>query len=513
MTGRLHETIESRYLQSCDIPDEEARIEPFTMLIFGGAGDLSRRKLIPALFRLYQSSVLPGHFSVIGFGRTKMSDKEFRSIMKVALLGSVEQSFNETSWDGFSQHLFYISGHIGDDATVKSMCDRVDEIAVRTEKGRKDVIYYMAVPPETTPGIIQRLKQNNLCKGSKIVVEKPFGIDLATAHELNTILRDAFDESQIYRIDHYLGKEPVQNIIFFRFTNAIFEQLWNGRYIDNVQITVAEDIGIDHRGEFYENTGVIRDIVQNHVMQLIAVIAMEPPIGFKADFIRDEKIKVIRSMRPMDNHYIDRFMVRGQYGRGVVEGNNVSGYREEDKVSQNSVVPTFFAGKFYIDNLRWATVPFYVRTGKRLKKPVTEICLQFRQLPLRLFGRTCDVVEPNALILTIQPEEKISLKFCVKYPYSPNQIHVENLVFNYNEAFKQGLSDAYDKLIVDCMKGDQTLFVREDMVETMWDVVDPIIRRWDSVPPTHFPNYEAGSWGPEAAAELIEQTGHHWITK
>ncbi len=512
MTGRGQETIESRYLQSCDIPAEESRIEPFTMLIFGGAGDLSRRKLMPALFRLYQAGVLPDLFAVIGFGRTKMSDNEFRSIMKVALLGSGEQSFNETSWDSFSQHLYYIAGHIGDDATVKSMCDKVDQIAIKTEKGRKDIIYYMAVPPETTPEIVQRLKENALCRGSKIIVEKPFGIDFGTAHELNTILRDAFEESQIYRIDHYLGKEPVQNIIFFRFTNTIFERLWNGRYIDNVQITVAEDIGIDHRAEFYENTGVVRDIVQNHIMQLIGVIAMEPPIGFKADFIRDEKIKVIRSMRPIDVSYIDRFMVRGQYGKGVIDGNSVRGYREEDKVSPNSTVPTFFAGKFYIDNLRWASVPFYVRAGKRMKKSITEICLQFRQLPLRLFGRTCDIVEPNALVLTIQPEEKISLRFCVKYPYASNQIHIEDLVFNYNDAFKQGLSDAYDKLIVDCMKGDQTLFVREDMVETMWDVVDPIIKRWDEVPPSQFPNYEAGTWGPEAAAQLMAQAGHRWIT-
>jgi glucose-6-phosphate 1-dehydrogenase len=344
------------------------------------------------------------------------------------------------------------------------------------------------------------------------MVEKPFGVNGATARKLNTMLREAFAEEQIYRTDHYLGKEPVQNIMFFRFTNTIFEQLWNWRCIENVQITIAEDIGIEHRGEFYEKAGILRDIVQNHALQLIGMIAMEPPVGFTADYIRDEKIKVFRSIRPMDNAYIDRSIVRGQYGSGLLNGMGTVSYREEDKVAPASVTPTFFAGKFYIDNLRWASVPFYVRTGKRLERQVTEICIQFKQLPLRLFGRTCDVMEPNVLVLTVKPDENISLRFGVKYPYAQNQLYTAKMDFNYREVFSKAHQGAYERLLTDCMKGDLTLFVREDMVEIMWDVIDPVIERWDSMPPPDFPNYKAGSWGPAEADRLLELDGHRWLT-
>jgi glucose-6-phosphate 1-dehydrogenase len=330
--------------------------------------------------------------------------------------------------------------------------------------------------------------------------------------QLNNVLTHAFDENQIYRIDHYLGKETVQNIIFFRFSNSIFEHLWNRRYIDNVQITVAEDLGIEHRSTFYEQSGVIRDIVQNHLLQIIAMVAMEPPIGFEAEFIRDEKRKVFLSIHPMNEDLIDRFTVRGQYGPGKIKGQDVGGYREEEGVPVDSNTPAFFAAKFHIANWRWTGVPFYLRTGKRMAKRITEIAIEFKQPPLRLFGRTCDVLEPNILLLTLQPDEKISLRFGVKYPYSSNQIYTVNMSFGYEETFKTKFHHPYERLLLDCMKGDLTLFVREDEIEAMWNVVDPIIAQWEGIPPQHFPNYTAGTWGPPEAMFLLEHEGRHWIT-
>jgi glucose-6-phosphate 1-dehydrogenase len=513
--GERQEVIDSRFLQTCDIPAGQSHIDPVTLVIFGATGSLNRLKLMPALFQLYQNNDLPERFSILGFGRTELKEEEFRALMKDAVTKSTTELISASQWEEFSRHLYYMPGNVDDGVTMKRLSDRLESLSVRTDKGNKEVIYYMAVPPETTADIVKRLEECKLCIGpfsTRIMVEKPFGVNGATARNLNGMLREAFAEEQIYRTDHYLGKEPVQNIMFFRFTNTIFEQLWNWRCIENVQITIAEDIGIEHRGEFYEKAGILRDIVQNHALQLIGMIAMEPPVGFTADYIRDEKMKVFRSIRPMDNAYIDRFMVRGQYGRGTLKGMDAVGYREEDKVAPSSVTPTFFAGKFYIDNLRWASVPFYVRTGKRLNRQVTEICIQFRQLPLRLFGRTCDVMEPNVLVLTVKPDENISLRFGVKYPYAQNQIYTAKMDFNYREVFSKAHQSAYGRLLTDCMKGDLTLFVREDMVEIMWDVIDPVIERWDSMPPQDFPNYKSGSWGPTEAQRLIEFDGQRWLT-
>jgi glucose-6-phosphate 1-dehydrogenase len=373
----------------------------------------------------------------------------------------------------------------------------------------------MALPPQTTPTVVKLQNQYDLCKGpwdAKIVVEKPFGKDVSTAAQMNRLLTGAFDERQIYRIDHYLGKETVQNIIFFRFSNSIFEQLWNHRYIDNVQITVAEDMGIENRARFYEQAGVIRDIVQNHILQLIGLIAMEPPVGFEPDFIRDEKTKVFRSIHPLHEEHMDRFTVVGQYGPGKMNGKEVPGYRQETGVAPNSNTPTFFAGAFYIANWRWAGVPFYVRTGKRMSKRITEIAIQFDQPPLRLFGRTCDVLDPNILLLTIQPDEKISLRFGVKVPNMANQIYPIDMKFSYRETFQAPSHPAYERLLLDCLKGDLTLFVRHDQIEAMWEVVDPIITCWESQPLPDFPNYAAGTWGPGEANQLLEQEGRRWIT-
>jgi glucose-6-phosphate 1-dehydrogenase len=502
-------------LQTCNIPAETYELKPFTMVIFGGAGDLSRRKLMPSIFHLFLDNQLTKGFSILGFDRVDLDDNAYRSMMKEAMSNFSEGSFESGKWEEFSRRVFFLSDTFEKDSTYADLTKRLEEISIRATDGTRNVIFYLAVPPVVTPMIVGKLKRFNLCKGPfsvKIIIEKPFGRDHASAVELNRILTDAFDESQIYRIDHYLAKNPVQNIIFFRFCNTIFEEVWNRHNVDNVQITVAEDIGIEHRGVFYEQAGVVRDIVQNHIMQILGLVAMEAPISFNADYIRDEKLKILRAVRPMDERYVDEFTVMGQYGPGKAGGTDVPGYRQEKNVSPASNTPTFFAGKFYVDNLRWSGVPFYVRTGKRMPKRITEICVQFRQLPLRLFGCTCDYMGPNILLLTIQPDEKISLRFGVKYPYSTNQIYSVNMVFNYNETFKTAFPPAYETLLADCMKGDLTLFVREDSVEEMWRITDQITSRWESSSPVDFPNYAAGTWGPPGADLLLKKEGRSWIT-
>lgn len=412
----------------------------------------------------------------------------------------------------FREHLFYASGSFDNNATYKSLRAKMQGM---DGKWGSNAIYYIAVPPSATPIIVAKLRDMELCSvgdAGKIIVEKPFGRDTATARELNSILTSAFTESQIYRIDHYLGKETVQNIIFFRFSNTIFERLWNSQYIDSVQITVAEDIGIEHRGGFYEQAGVVRDIVQNHLMQIIALIAMEPPIGFEVDFIRDEKVIIFRSIRPITEEEIDRYTVRGQYGPGEVKGREAAGYRAEENVDNTSNSPTFIAARLAVANWRWAGVPFYVRAGKRLARRVTEVCIQFKQPPLRLFGQKCDILAPNILVLTIQPDERIFLCFGVKYPGTANKIYPVKVDFRYQDVFQEKTRPAYGRLLVDCMRGDLTLFVRQDGVEAMWEVVDPIIEHWEGDAAKDFPNYAAGSWGPAAAMELIERDSRKWVT-
>ncbi len=508
--------IDSRLLQTCNIPTEAYEIRPFTMVIFGGAGDLSRRKLLPSLFNLYMDNQLDAGFTILGLDRVGLDDRGYRSFVEESLQTFAPEMFNAARWEDFSGHLFFLSDTFEKDEAYERLRQRLEEMAVPTQEGARDAIFYMAVPPSVMPMIVGKLKNANLCKGAfetKIIVEKPFGRDRESAVQLNRVLTDAFDENQIYRIDHYLAKNPVQNIIFFRFCNTIFEEVWNRHNVDNIQITVSEDIGVEHRGAFYEQAGVVRDILQNHIMQIIGLVAMESPISFRADYVRDEKLKVLRSVRPMDDKFIDEFTVRGQYGPGTVGGKVVPGYRHEDKVSPSSGIPTFFAGKFHVDTLRWSGVPFYVRTGKRMPKRVTEICIQFKQLPLRLFGCTCDYMGPNILLLTIQPNEKIALRFGVKYPYSNNQIYSVNMVFNYNETFKTAFPPAYETLLADCMKGDLTLFVREDTVEEMWRIVDQITSRWESLPSSDFPNYAAGTWGPPGADLLLAREGRTWITR
>lgn len=505
----------SKYLQTCDVLTDDFKVEPFTIVIFGGAGDLTKRMLLPSLYHLHRDGRLPRDFSVVGFGLPEMSDEEYRNFTRESLEQFSRGSFNERDWDQFSRHLFYISADFSGDEGYKALYNRIGEICVPTPQQKKELIFYLAVLPAAAPTITAKLGQHKFCEESfepKIVMEKPFGRDRSSAVKLNRAMLSVFDERQIFRVDHYLGKETVQNVIFFRFANSIFEPLWNRRYIDHVQITVAEQVGVEKRGLFYEETGVVRDIVQNHIMQLVALVAMEPPVGFEADLIRDEKVKVFRTIRPMDEEYIDKFTVRGQYGPGKVDDVEVPGYREEEDVAPDSNTPTFFAAKLYIDSWRWAGVPFYVRTGKRLANRVTEISVQFKQPPLRLFGRTCDILEPNRLTLGVQPREAISLCFSVKYPGVGNQPHTVTMDFNYEDSFDIGRHHAYERLLIDCLKGDLTLFARQDGVEAMWAVVDPIISQWEGRAATDFPNYSAGSWGPKEADELIEQEGRTWRT-
>ena len=510
-----HDLFASRFLQTCDIGIEPVQLQPFLMVIFGGAGDLTKRKLVPTLFHLYREKDLPADFSILGFARSALTDDQYRQLLREAVREFGEEAFDEAEWEGFGRHLFYLSGRFEEDRAYEELYRRIDQLSVSMKGNASNLMFYLSVPPQTTPLVVEQLKAHHLCQDRltpKVIIEKPFGRDRNSAVVLNRVLTEAFKEEQIYRIDHYLGKETVQNIIFFRFSNSIFEQLWNRRYINNVQITVAEDLGIEHRSGFYEQSGVVRDIVQNHILQLIGLVAMEPPIGFDAEFIRDEKQKVFRSFHPMNEEAIDRFTVRGQYGPGTVGGRDACGYREEKGVAPDSTTPTFFAAKFYIANWRWTGVPFYVRTGKRLAKRITEIAIEFKQPPLRLFGRTCDTLESNILLLTLQPDEKIALRFRVKYPYSANQIYNVNIVFGYQDTFKTKFHHPYERLLVDCMKGDLTLFVRQDAIEAMWDIVDPIIARWESLPPPSCPNYPAGSWGPGDADLLLEQEDCCWIT-
>ena len=512
---RLDDVAVTKYLQTCDIPVEDFKSEPFTLVIFGGTGDLSRKKLLPAVYHLLLGNELPEQFSILGVGGSQLGEEQYRALIERALRSSDEVCFSGEKWAQFARHLFYLSGNLEEEGTYQKLCSWLDQKVVPTQEGHKDVVYYMALPPQTTPTVVTQLNSHGLCRGAlntKIIVEKPFGKDLSSAAELNRLLTAVFDEKQIYRIDHYLGKETVQNIIFFRFSNSIFEQIWNRRYIDNIQITVAEDLGIDSRARFYEQAGGIRDIVQNHILQLIGLIAMEPPVGFEADFIRDEKTKVFRSLHPLSEEQVDRFTVIGQYGPGKINGKEVPGYRQEKGISPDSGTATFFAGAFYIANWRWAGVPFYVRTGKRMARRITEIAIQFEQPPLKLFGRTCDVLEPNILLLTIQPEEKISLRFGVKVPRMANQIYPIDMKFSYKETFQAPPSPAYERLVLDCLKGDLTLFVRQDQIEAMWEAVDPITSCWENQPPKNFPNYAAGTWGPKEAIQLLEKEGRGWIT-
>ncbi len=486
------------------------------MVIFGASGDLTQRKLIPALYSLMCDGLLPDEFAMIGFARKAKTNESFREEMRAACEEFARlKPIDEAIWEKFARSLHYQQGDYGSATDYEVLCKRLAAIEQAHGSGANR-LFYVATPPEVYPTIIENVG-SMLCTGaaggdrhwSRIIIEKPFGHDLKSARELNEHVHRFFREEQVYRIDHYLGKETVQNIFVFRFANGIFEPIWDRRYVDNVQITVAESIGIGNRGSYYEKAGVIRDIVQNHLLQLLALTAMEPPAEFSADAVRNEKVKVLKALR-VDTSRGDG-TVRGQYGPGKIDGQIVPGYTQEEGVAPDSTTETYLAMKLFVDNWRWAGVPFYIRSGKRMAKRLTEIVIQFKMPPLLLFKETiARAIEPNLLVINIQPHEGISLRFGAKVPGSGDNIQTVVMDFNYGSTFKNATPEAYERLILDAMLGDSTLFTRSDEVEASWALLTPVIERWEAGGGSFIELYRSGSWGPKEADDFLAADGRKW---
>ena len=517
---------------------------PCILVLFGVTGDLAHRKLLPAIYNLYVERRLPANFSIVGFARRALSDDDMRNDLKASVekYARNKPSHRPGVWDSFAEGLFYVQSNFDDPEGYKKLAARLSEIdQQRATLGNR--LFYLSTPPEFYSMIVQQMGAAGLANTRpisstdvpistngtgplngafvplpetdmswrRIVVEKPFGHDLASAQQLNRQISEVFTEEQIYRIDHYLGKETVQNILVFRFANGIWEPIWSRRYVDSVQIIVAESLGVEDRASYYDTSGALRDMLQNHMMQLLALVAMEPPSSFDAQSVRDEKAKVLRSIKPFTPVEVAQNVIRGQYGPGAILGQPVPGYRHEQNVPPDSDTETYVAARFFIDNWRWSGVPFYLRHGKRLPKRVTEIAIQFRPAPLALFQHTAaDELQPNVLVLHIQPDEGISIKFESKLPGQDIRLRSVDMNFNYGSSFGIETSDAYERLLWDAMVGDSTLFTRRDEVELMWMITTSILEGWQRVPPPTFPNYRAGSWGPSVADEFIARDGRQW---
>ena len=488
------------------------------LVIFGASGDLTKRKLVPALWSMFQGRVLPEPFAVIGVARSEMTNEQFRSRMREAITDFARvQPPSEKVWDRFAQALFYYSGDPADAGLYEGLGRHLAKVEQDRGTGGNR-LFYLAAPPSIYPALVTRLGAAGFSRpreggGSwtRIIIEKPFGRDLASARALNQVVTRVFAEDQVYRIDHYLGKETVQNILVFRWANGIFEPLWNRDHVDHVQITVGETIGVETRGSYYEEAGALRDMIQNHILQLLCLVAMEPPVTFDADPVRDEKTKVMRAICPISPDEAGRVAVRGQYGPGFVAGQRVAGYREEKGVSAQSVTETYAALKLQVDNWRWAGVPFYLRTGKRLATRASEIAVQFRQTPHLVFRRNPEILaEPNRLVLRIQPDEGMSLSFGAKLPGPDLRIKPVEMDFDYGRAFGGEPPEAYERLLLDAMKGDATLYARGDWVDMAWELLGPVLDAWTAGDPGKFPNYEAGTWGPAEADALLERDGRRW---
>ena len=496
----------------------ERRAPPCAIVIFGANGDLAKRKLLPSLYRLAWERRLPAGFAVIGNSRTAMSDAQFRETMRAAVREHLpDASFDEQIWTDFAQGLYYLAGNLNDD----HLYSQLGEELAAVEKERKtagNVVFYLSTSPSHYGPLVERLGAGGPVKTSgwrRVVIEKPFGRDTASAAELSRQAHRGFAEDEVYRIDHYLGKETVQNILAFRFGNGIFEPLWNRRYINNVQITAAESIGVEGRGAYYQEAGALRDMIQNHLLQVMATVAMEPPAAFEPEAVRDERAKLLRSVRVWTEGEAGQYAVAGQYGPARVGGQDLPGFREEEGVDPEARTETYAAVQFLVDNWRWAGVPFYLRSGKRLAKRVTDIAIQFNAAPHALFPSDAPEnspwARPNLLILRIQPEEGISLRFLAKRPGSGMKVRPVSMDFNYGASFGARTATAYETLLLDVMAGDATLYTRQDMVDASWRAVQPILDHW-ATKPFQFPNYPAGSWGPAAADEMLARNGHTWRT-
>jgi glucose-6-phosphate 1-dehydrogenase len=492
--------------------------EPCAMVIFGGSGDLTRRKLVPALYSLSRRRMIPGAFTILGLSRSPMSDEDYRGRLREWVDRSAEGAPSEQStWEPFSQGIHYLPANFHDPATYQRIAEMLTGYDGNPGTGGNR-IFYLATAPSDYVDIIRNLGSAGLAREGnggrgwvRIIIEKPFGHDLESARALNHELSAVFAEDQVYRIDHYLGKETVQNLLVFRFANGIFEPIWNRQYVDHVQITAAENIGVGSRGAYYEEAGALRDMIQNHMMQLLTLVAMEPPADFGPNSVRDEKAKVLRSVRPAEPDKVSEVAVRGQYGPGIIGGQDVPGYLEEKGIPAGSTRETFAAIRFTLDNWRWAGVPFYVRTGKNLPKRATEIAILFRRTPHFIFRQApTDQVEQNVLALRIQPDEGITLKFGAKLPGQSLNIRSVNMDFRYGSTFGLHLSSAYERLLLDCMLGDPTLFDRIDSVEAAWSLVQPFLDAWEARPNGAIPKYASGSWGPAEADDLLAREGRQW---
>ncbi len=496
--------------------EAERTPDPCVVVIFGASGDLTRRKLLPALHALALEHRLPAAFTVLGVARRPLSDEEFRRQMREGIAEHGRTGAPEAAeWESFAEGLFYHAlEDYGNAPAYAALAARLADLD-RERGTRGNYLFYLATPPSTFPLVVRALGEAGLGRGSsdgwrRVVIEKPIGHDLASARELNRIVAGGFAEPQVYRIDHYLGKETVQNILVFRFANGIFEPVWNRAHVDHVQITVAEAIGVEERGAYYEEAGALRDMVQNHLLQLLCLVAMEPPVTFAGDHVRDEKTKVLRAVHPVREDEVDRTAVRAQYERGAILGRPVPGYRAEPGVAPDSTTETYAAVRLTLGNWRWAGVPFYLRSGKRLAKRVTEIAIQFRRPPHFLFGARAGDLPPNSLVLKIQPDEGIALRFGAKLPVQDFDLRPVTMDFRYGTSFGIATPEAYERLLLDAMRGDATLFARDDWVEAAWQVLAPIQAAWAGGGTVKLPTYEAGSWGPREADELLEREGRRW---
>jgi len=494
-----------------------ARPPATALVIFGASGDLTHRKLIPALFSLAQDNLLPTKFLVLGAARSKLSDDSFREALYPVVKESSRREVTQAAWDAFARNIFYqpldatcLEDFVLLKARLEALCRCEGEVV--------NYLYYLAASSTLFGVIATNLKKAGLvekpgeARSTRLIIEKPFGRDLASALELNRVLRDSFSEEQLYRIDHYLGKETVQNILVFRFANGIFEPLWNHRYIDQIQIAVCESIGVERRASYFDRTGILRDIVQNHLMQIVSLLCIEPPISLNdAHSIRDEKVKVLRSIKRFSQAEVFANTVRGQYTRGYIDGKEVNGYLEEDGVASGSVTETYVAMKLEIDNWRWSGVPIYVRAGKRLPKRITEITIFFKKAPAGLFyGQSARELDQNILTIQVQPNEGISLRISSKPPGPLLRVKPVVMDFAYGEFFGGSSPEAYERLLLDAMRGDSTLFIRDDEIEEAWDLLSPILSAWSSDTPPPLEEYEAGTWGPAVAALLLAPAGHKW---